>query len=127
MSSDPDRIPTVSPPCARIASLVVRARAADSMTEWASATTADTATYVPVLLVSRETAFRAATDDRARFLLGFVDDRTPVFELLEASGMPLHDGVEALMTLYEGGLVGLAAPMTQDALASHRRQGCVTA
>jgi len=112
MSSGADRTPTVFPPSARIASLVVRARGADSTTHSIGTRTRDTATdtYVPVLLMNRETAFRRATDARARFLLGFIDDRTPVFELLETTGMPLHDGVEALVALYEAGLVGLAEP-----------------
>jgi hypothetical protein len=68
--------------------------------------------YVPVLLVTREAAVRRVLDDRARFLLGFIDDRTPVFELIETTGMPLDDGVEALVALYEAGLVGLREPAT---------------
>lgn len=36
--------------------------------------------------------------------------RDAVFELLEATGMPLDDGVEALVALYDAGLVGLSEP-----------------
>jgi hypothetical protein len=117
--SNADRTTEV-PPSTVIASLVVTASPASSFTcskEEATSRRATTDTYVPVLLVARDVAFRRASDHRARFLLGFVDDRTAVYELLEATGMPLRDGVEALVALYEAGLVSLTQPEKAARLA----------
>ena len=106
MSFDPRRTPTLVPPSVRIARLAgssdTAARARDGRTS--------TDTYVPVLLVTREAAMKHVVDFSARFLLGFVDGGTPVYELLEATGMPLEEAVSALLLLYEQGIVGLAPP-----------------
>ena len=117
--SNADRT-TEAQPSNLLASLVVTASPASSFTrsrEEKTSPRATTDTYVPVLLVAREVAFRRAADHRARFLLGFVDDRTAVYELLEATGMPPRDGVEALVALCEAGLVGLAPPELAARLA----------
>jgi hypothetical protein len=65
---------------------------------------------VPIAVVTRADALLVVSDQRARFLFGFVNDRAPVFELLTTSGMSLSDAADALAILCEAGVVALAEP-----------------
>lgn len=63
---------------------------------------------IPIAMIARTEARDLGLDARALFVLGFVDDRTPVFELLTMSGLPLSDAAEALAALCDSGAVALA-------------------
>jgi hypothetical protein len=60
-------------------------------------------------MISRSHITTLNLDARALFVFGFINDRTPVFDLLTMSGMPLSDAAEALATLCDVGAVALTA------------------
>lgn len=63
-----------------------------------------------MMLVPRAEACRQVSDLRARFLLGFIDDVTSVFDLIQNTGMPFDEAADTLADLFERGLVGFATP-----------------
>ena len=87
--------PTTRPPSKHISKLIEREvpRRTDSC--------------VPVAMVSRSEAASLGLDARALFVFGFVNDRTPVFDLLTMSGLPLSDAAQALASLCDAGAVAL--------------------
>lgn len=75
---------------------------------------ADSSAVVPILLVSRKVACDRVVDARARFVLAFIDDQTPIFELLQTTGLPVDETADVLVALYEDGLVGFARPANES-------------
>ena len=65
---------------------------------------------IPIKKVSRAAAVASGIDARALFMLGFVDDRTPVLDVLAHSGLPLSEAADALAVLCEVGAVVLVEP-----------------
>jgi len=63
-----------------------------------------------MMLVPRAEACRQVSDLRARFLLGFIDDVTSVFDLIQNAGMPPDEAADTLADLFERGIVGFATP-----------------
>ena len=59
-------------------------------------------------MVPRAELVELGVDARALFVFAFIDDRTPVFELLTMTGMPLTDAADALASLCAVGAVALA-------------------
>ena len=84
-------------------------------------TTADAC--IPIAMLSRADVLDLGLDARALFVFAFIDDRTPVFELLTMSGMPLTDAADALASLCAAGAVALAEEIDQR--AGSERSGIV--
>lgn len=90
MKSD---VQTVRPPSSRISHLVSHEASAHSC--------------IPIAMLSRADVSSLGLDARALFVFGFVNDRTPVVDLLTMSGMPMADAADALAALCDVGAVAL--------------------
>jgi len=94
MSNEARQLETLRPPSSRISRLLP---SADVTTD----------ACIPIAMVSRFEAGRLGLDASALFVFAFVDDRTPVYEILTRSGMPLPQAAEALAALCETGAIAL--------------------
>jgi hypothetical protein len=102
----PTELPTLRPSGVRLATVPVQEllRRYAAIDGDATATILER-THVPIVVAEGSSLRDFVLDARARWLLPFIDGHSPLLLVLEQSGMPRADAIEAFCALLEHGIV----------------------